>query len=67
MFGQNQDYSENIDRLELDIIKALQGGCNDRELRTNDPVKRIIENMCGARISHPFRAILLGSVNDPQV
>ena len=27
----------------------------------------IIENMCGARISHPFRTILLGTVYDPQV
>ena len=25
-FGQNEDYSEDIDRLELDIIKALQLG-----------------------------------------
>ena len=25
-FGQNEDYSVDIDRLELDIIKALKGG-----------------------------------------
>ncbi len=41
-FGQNEDYSEDLDRLEIDIIKAIQGGCNKRELKTNDAVKRII-------------------------
>jgi hypothetical protein len=38
-FGQNKDYSEDIDRLELDIIEAIQGGCNKRELKSNDFVK----------------------------
>ena len=26
--GRNDDYSEDIDRLELDIIEAIEGGCN---------------------------------------
>ena len=34
-FGQNENYSEDIDRLELDIIKAMKGGCNKRELKSN--------------------------------
>ena len=38
-YGQNEDYSEDIDRLELDIIKALQGGCQKRELKSNDALK----------------------------
>jgi hypothetical protein len=41
-FGQNEDYSEDLDRLEIDIIKAIQGGCSKRELKTNDTMKRII-------------------------
>ena len=41
-FGQNEDYSEDIDRLELDIIEAIKGGCNKREMKSNDFVKRII-------------------------
>ena len=41
-FGQNEDYSEDINRLKLDIIKAMQGGCNKRELKSNDFIKRII-------------------------
>jgi hypothetical protein len=39
--GKNEDYSENLNRIEIDIIKAIQGGCNTRELKTNDAVKRI--------------------------
>ena len=31
--GQNVDYSEDVDRLEIDIIKTLQGGCKKRELK----------------------------------
>ena len=41
-FGQNENYSEDIDRLELDIIKTIQGGCNKRELRTNNFIMRLI-------------------------
>ncbi|KAI3660739.1 hypothetical protein MP638_001050 [Amoeboaphelidium occidentale] len=41
-FGQNEDYSEDLDRLEIDIIKNIQGGCSKRELKTNDAMKRII-------------------------
>ena len=41
-FGQNEDYSEDIERLELDIIKAIQGRCQKRELKSNDTCKRIV-------------------------
>ena len=41
-FSQNEDYSVDIDRLELDIIKALKGGCQKRELKTNDSSKRVV-------------------------
>jgi hypothetical protein len=41
-FGQNEDYSANIDRLELDIIKAMEGGCQEREKISKDPSKRIV-------------------------
>jgi hypothetical protein len=40
-FGKNEDYSEDIDRLEIDVIKAIQGGCGKREMKTNDSTKRI--------------------------
>ncbi len=58
-FGQNQDYSEDIDRLELDIIKALKGGCLKRELKTNDSIKRIVHpkasnNNCFFKCIQPF-------------
>ena len=58
-FGQNEDYSEDIDRLELDIIKALQGGCQKRELKTNDATKRIVHpkssnNNCFFKCIQPF-------------
>ena len=45
--GQNVVYSEDVDRLEIDIIKTLQGGYNKRELKTNDSVKRIIHPKAG--------------------
>jgi hypothetical protein len=32
----------DIDRLELDIIKAIEGGCQKRELKTNDSSKKIV-------------------------
>ena len=38
-FGKNEDYSEDLNRIEIDIIKAIQGGCNKRELKTNDATK----------------------------
>ena len=41
-FGQNENYSEDIEWLELDIIKIIQGGCNKRELRTNNFIMRLI-------------------------
>jgi hypothetical protein len=53
-FGQNEDYSEDIDRLELDIIKALQGGCQKRELKSNDACKRIV---------HPKASTVLNKKN----
>jgi hypothetical protein len=58
-FGQNNDYSEDIDRLEIDIINALQGGCNKRELKSNDPIKRIIHpkssyNNCFFKCIQPY-------------
>ena len=58
-FGQNEDYSEDISRLELDIIKAMQGGCNERELKSNDFIKRIIHpkasnNNCFFKCIQPF-------------
>ena len=37
-FGQNEDYSVDIDRLEL----ALKGGCQPRELKTKDARKRVV-------------------------
>lgn len=40
-FGTNEDYSEDIDRLEIDIIRSLEGGCNKSERKTNDESKRI--------------------------
>ena len=53
------DYSEDLDRLEIDIIETLQGGCNKRELKTNDSVKRIIHpkasnNNCFFKCIQPF-------------
>ena len=27
-FGKNEDYLEDLNRIEIDIIKAIQGGCN---------------------------------------
>ena len=58
-FGRNEDYSEDIDRLELDIIKAIQGGCNKRELKSNDTSKRITHpkasnNNCFFKCIQPF-------------
>lgn len=58
-FGQNNDYSEDIDRLEIDIIKALQGGCNKRELKSNDVSKRITypkasNNNCFFKCIQPY-------------
>ncbi len=58
-FGQNEDYSEGIDRLELDIIEAIKGGCNKRELKSNDFVKRIIHpkasnNNCFFKCIQPY-------------
>ena len=58
-FGQNEDYSEDIDRLDLDIIKGLQGGCQKRELKTNDATKRIVHpkssnNNCFFKCIQPF-------------
>ena len=58
-FGQNEDYSVDIDRLELDIIKALKGGCQTRELKTNDSSKRVVHpkaanNNCFFKCIQPF-------------
>jgi len=41
-FGKNEDYSEDLNRIEIDIINSIQGGCNRRELKTNDATKRVI-------------------------
>jgi hypothetical protein len=42
VYGQNEYCSEYIDRFELDISNPLEGGCNTRELRSNDKCKRVI-------------------------
>ena len=57
--GRNEDYSEDIDRLELDIIEAFEGGCNKSERRSNDLKQRIIHpkssnNNCFFKCIQPF-------------
>ena len=66
-FGQNEDYSVDIDRLELDIIKTLKGGCQPRELKTNDARKRVVHpkatnNNCFFKCIQPFVPQLMASI-----
>jgi hypothetical protein len=66
-FGQNEDYSVDIDRLELDIIKALKGGCQKRELKTNDARKRVVypkatNNNCFFKCIQTFVSQLMTSI-----
>ena len=66
-FGQNVDYSVDIDRLELDIIKSLKGGCQPRELKTNDASKRVVHpkttnNNCFFKCIQPFIPQLMASI-----
>ena len=62
-FGKNEDYSADIDRLELDIIEALEGGCNKRELKSNDFRQRLVHpkashNNCFFKCIQPYVPIL---------
>jgi hypothetical protein len=66
-FAQNEDYSVDIDRLELDIIKALKGDCQKRELKTNDASKRVVHpkatnNNCFFKCIQPFIPQLMASI-----
>jgi hypothetical protein len=57
-FGQNEDYSEDINRLELDIIKAMQGGCNKMELKSNQMILlRGSLSFGSSAVSKPFRNV----------
>jgi hypothetical protein len=58
-FGQNEDYSEDIDKLEIDVIKTIRGECQKRELKTNDAIRRIVHpkavnNNCFFKCIQPF-------------
>ena len=58
-FGKNADYSENIDRLELDIIEAFEGGCNKTERKSNTLKHRVIypkssDNNCFFKCIQPY-------------
>lgn len=58
-FGKNEDYSEDIDGLELDIIEAFEGGCNKSELKSNTLKYRIIHpkssnNNCFFKCIQPY-------------
>ena len=58
-FGKNDDYSQDVDRLELDIIEAVEGGCNKRELRSNNLKYRLIHpksshNNCFFKCIQPY-------------